>query len=153
MSQAGALPLRDIHLPVEPSWWPPAPGWWLLAGLVLVALGALAFVAWRRIRRRRALLRLFDRRVESAATPSAQVAAISELLRRAARERDPAAAALQGEEWLAFLDQGAAAPAFDGPLGKLLLEGGYRRDIDPACVDALRERARSRYLRLAWGRR
>ena len=43
------LQLRDIHLPADPGWWPPAPGWWLLAA-VLVALLAWAVVfGWRRV--------------------------------------------------------------------------------------------------------
>lgn len=42
--------LRDIHLPAEPAWWPPAPGWWLLA---LLALGAVVFIAQRGIRAHR----------------------------------------------------------------------------------------------------
>ncbi|HET9483332.1 MAG TPA: DUF4381 domain-containing protein, partial [Xanthomonadales bacterium] len=48
--------LRDIHLPAEPSWWPPAPGWWLLAILVIAALVFLVRFAWRKRRelRRRA---------------------------------------------------------------------------------------------------
>lgn len=153
MSQVAPLPLRDIHLPVEPHWWPPAPGWWLLGGLVLAALVAAAVLIGRRLRRRRALLRLFDQRVAAAAHPAARVAAISELLRRAARERDPAAAALQGEDWLAFLDRDAAEARFAGPAGRLLLEGGYRRDVDPAEVEALRAAARERFLQLAGRRR
>ncbi len=42
--------LKDVHLPADPSWWPPAIGWWLLAGLLiwLVAWGILrALRAWR----------------------------------------------------------------------------------------------------------
>ncbi len=30
--------LRDITLPTEVSWWPPAPGWWLLAVLLIIAI-------------------------------------------------------------------------------------------------------------------
>lgn len=32
--------LRDVHAPLDPSWWPPAPGWWILAFL------GLCFIAW-----------------------------------------------------------------------------------------------------------
>lgn len=147
-----ALPLRDIHLPVAPGWWPPAPGWWLLAVIALVVAGVAAAALWRRFRRRRALRLLFDRRLAAADTPAGQVAAMSELLRRAARERDPAAAALQGADWLAFLDQDPAGPRFGDDLGRLLLEGGFRRDVDPAAVEALRNVARARFLRWSGGR-
>ena len=30
------LPLRDIHLPGEISWWPLAIGWWLLPLLIIL---------------------------------------------------------------------------------------------------------------------
>ena len=42
--------LRDIHLPTEPAWWPPAPGWWLLA---LLTLAAVVFFLQRAIRAHR----------------------------------------------------------------------------------------------------
>lgn len=149
MSAAASLPLRDIHLPVAPAWWPPAPGWWLVAGVLLAVLAAVAAVIWRRVRRRRALLRLFDEEVAAAKDPAARVAAISALLRRAARERDPTAAALQGEDWLGFLDSDAPAPEFSGLPGRLLLEGGYRRDVQAGEVEALRAAARRRFVELA----
>jgi hypothetical protein len=152
-----ALVLRDIHVPPSPSWWPPAPGWWVLAGVILAAIVLIAW--WRaRIRRRNvALVRLFDSHVDAAATPPLQVAAISELLRRAARRRDATADTLQGEAWLLHLDAMHArkgrrkrnAPArtdFSQGAGRLLLEGGFRRDVDPTDVAALRSLARERFL-------
>ena len=82
----------------------------------------------------------------------AQVAAVSELLRRAARRRDPAAAALQGEPWLRFLDGGKRQDFSAGP-GRVLLDGGYRRELDHAQLQALLPLARRRFLELMGGRR
>jgi len=146
MAAPQTLALRDVHLPGAPSWWPLAPGWWLL----LAALAAVSLSLWwwqrRRDRRRRTAERVFDEALAAAATPAAEVAAISELLRRAGRRRDRAAETLSGQEWLDFLDRGSKRSDFaEGP-GRLLLEGGYRRQVDPAQVRALRELARRRFL-------
>jgi len=79
------LPLKDVHPGLAPAWWPPAPGWWWLTGAV--ALVAAAAWWWRRRRRQRraAILRLFEYTVDAAGSPAQQVAAMSDLLRRAAR--------------------------------------------------------------------
>jgi hypothetical protein len=145
MQPADGLVLRDIHASVAPAWWPPAPGWWWLSAALVLVLAAL--LAWRvlRARRRRRIERLFDDTVGAAATPSARVAAISELLRRAARQRDPAADRLDGEAWLAFLDAGGP-PRFEGESGHLLLDGGYRREVGAGSVERLRAAARARFL-------
>ena len=140
------LVLRDIHQPPAPGWWPPAPGWWIVIAVVALALLLLVAWSWHERRRRRAVAALFDDAITVAGTPAAQVAAMSELLRRAARRRDPLADRLQGEDWLAFLDAGTRLPAFGGAIGRLLLEGGFRLDTDAAAVAALRPLARARYL-------
>ena len=142
------LVLRDIHLSVAPPWWPPAPGWWLLAAALLLALAVL--LAWRlqRARRRRRLLALFDAEVGAATRPADEVAAISALLRRAARRVEPSADRLQGGAWLAFLDTGRDAPRFHGERGALLVDGAFRPDPDPARVADLRAAARERFLEL-----
>lgn len=148
------LVLRDIHITPAPPWWPPAPGWWLLAAALLAVIAVVVVALQRRRRRRRAIAELFDRSVDAAGSPPAQVAAISELLRRAARRRDALADRLQGEDWLAFLDGEpgkrrkavSAATAFSQGAGRLLLDGGYRREVDASDVQALRRLARARFL-------
>lgn len=142
---ADGLVLRDIHPSAAPPWWPPAPGWWMVAAVVVLALAVL--VAWRlaRARRRRRLLALFDAEVDAVAEPAARVAVISALLRRAAATRDPAAAHLEGDAWLAFLDAGQPVARFAGPEGRLLLDGPFRADVDPAAAEALRVLARDRF--------
>lgn len=141
-----ALILRDIHQPPAPAWWPPAPGWWLLLALVLAGLTIWGYRQGRRARRRRALLAFFDEALAQAADPPAQIAAMSELLRRAARRRDPGTATLRGEAWLAHLDAGDAAAPFTRGIGRLVLDGGFRRDVDPRQVAALRAVVRMRFV-------
>lgn len=45
--------LKDIHLPADPSWWPPAPGWWLLLVAALIAALWCARKLRQAIQRRR----------------------------------------------------------------------------------------------------
>jgi len=150
------LPLRDLHQPPAPPWWPPAPGWWLLSALVL--LSAAIAVGWwlHRRRRDREVMRLFDGRMQAADSAVEQVAAMSELLRRAARERDPGADRLQGEAWLRFLDgdqSNTVGEAFSQGPGRALLDGGFRRAISDADAATLLPLARRRYLELMKVRR
>lgn len=142
----GSLPLRDVHPGTAPAWWPPAPGWWLVLAVVLVIAGWWAWRAARSRRRRAAILELFDAAVEGADTPSQQVAAMSELLRRAARRKHPGADTLEGSDWLGLLDDGMPQPVFSAGAGALLREGGYRADVTGQEVAALRTIAEQRYL-------
>ena len=142
------LALRDVQEGVAPAWWPPAPGWWLVLGVVVLVAAFLAWRTARRRRRREAILRLFDDAVARAGTPSQQVAAMSELLRRAARRKDPSADTLDGEAWLRFLDEGMSQPVFTAGAGALLRDGGFRADVAAQESEALRVIARERYL--AW---
>jgi hypothetical protein len=146
MMRGNALVLRDIHQPPAPPWWPPAPGWWLLIAGVAVIVSIVAWVALRRHRRARAIASLFDARLAQAQTPAEEIAAMSELLRRAARLRDPDADKLLGDDWLHFLDTGLQAPVFSTGAGTILRDGGYRRDVAQHDVDALRVAARTRFL-------
>jgi hypothetical protein len=146
MMQAGGLVLRDIHQPPPPSWWPPAPGWWILVAAIALVAGVALWRRWRRRRRLRAFESMFDAAVSQARTPAAQVAAMSELLRRAARLRDPDADKLLGDDWLRFLDSGLPAPVFATGAGTLLRDAGFRRDVAVDEVDALRPLARTRFM-------
>jgi hypothetical protein len=153
MQSSNGLVLREIHQPEAPSWWPPAPGWWLVAVVVIAAVVLLLRFWLRRSRRRKAAVRLFDDALHAHDGAAARVAAISELLRRAARRSDPTADKLEGEAWLAFLDgssrkKGRTAKPFSQGPGRLLLDGGFRRDLADEAVRDLLPLARKRYLEL-----
>lgn len=145
------LPLRDIHLPPEPSWWPPAPGWWLLALLLVAALvwlGRRILGGLRARRRRRALLAEYEA-LAAISDARAQLAAMSALLRRAARLRAPEAATLDGSAWAAFLQRTAEPLGGITPADRdLLAHGLYRRDLDAAAVRGLLGPVRRCYLAL-----
>lgn len=150
---AAALVLRDVHVPPQPGWWPPAPGWWALLALVVLALAIPAWWSWRRRRQRQAWGALFEAESRRGG-PADQLAAISALLRRAARGVDPQADRLEGEAWLSWLDgEGGKAHVFAQGPGRALLEGPYRPDVAAEAVEALRGPARARFVQLMEDRR
>ncbi len=143
--------LRDIHLPPAPSWWPPAPGWWIVAIVLLIAIGFGVAMLVREIRARRWHGRVVAELDRIAATHAAQpdnvrlAAEVSQLLRRASRLIEPAAAALQGDAWLDFLDRQFDAAStrarvearFRSATGRALIDAPYRRADDASAqVDA-----------------
>lgn len=145
------LPLKDVHPGIVPSWWPPAPGWWWLAAAIVLVVGVGYWWWRRRMQRQHAIAQLFDTSIAATDTLPQQVAAMSELLRRAARRIDPLADRLEGDDWLEFLDAGLPTKEFTRGAGGLILDGGYRKHLTPADVAALREVARRRFLH--WMRR
>jgi hypothetical protein len=148
---ADNLVLRDVHVPPVPGFWPPAPGWWVVIALVIAALAWLCVLGLRRRRRQAAWRRTFDQET-SRATPAEQVAAVSSLLRRAARRLDPQADRLTGEAWLNWLDGRKGTQFSQGP-GRVLLEGAFLPSVDPQAVSRLLPVARTRFLQLMGGRK
>jgi len=149
------LPLRDVHLPPAPSWWPPAPGWWwvliVVALLAVFLLVALVYWHYRRTRHAR-WLALFDRQLTKADSSAAQLAAASELLRRAARSVDRKAVQLQGKQWLRFLD-GNNTGRFSQGAGRILIDGSFRRHLDEQQARDACQLARERFIELMDKRR
>ena len=122
--------MRDIQLPAEPGWWPPAPGWWVLFGFA-VAIVAAAVWLWRHrfAVRREALRELarIERDFRHAGDSRALAAALSQLLRRVALARDGrrAVARLHGEAWLAYLDAVHGGEEFRAGPGRMLVTLPY----------------------------
>lgn len=144
------LKLRDIHLPPEPSWWPPAPGWWLLAVVVLLLLAWAVRAIWH-ARARQMRNAAIEAQLSLALAPSEpdlQLAQLSQLLRRAAREADSRSVALHGEAWLQFLDGSAADRPFSAGPGRILLDGPFRGGIDHPQIAQLLPPLRQRYKQL-----
>lgn len=105
------LALRDIHLPTQVSWWPPAPGWWLVLGIILLFI-VVAVLLYRRYQVRKlyqaATQELQKIKQDYAQTHDDQqlVQQLSIYLRRACLTFYPRVdvAGLTGNAWLEFLD-------------------------------------------------
>ena len=131
------LPLRDIHLPPEISWWPLAWGWWLV--LLLVLCGLVALVWWwlkRPVTNQRvnisaqasALQELERIEQQYSNDPMGLVRELSVLLRRMAISLygRRSVAGLTGVTWLQFLDKQSGSPVFSQRFQQALTELPYR---------------------------
>ena len=145
--------LRDIPLPADPGWWPPAPGWWLL--FIVLVTGAVLAVWFglprvRRFWQSRCILRELERQLElvhPGDSGQEQVQALGRLSRlvrqyavsRFGRRR---VGALSGDDWLAFLDRTSGTAEFTRGAGSLLAEGPYRPAsdaLDPSHMASIRQ--------------
>ena len=125
--------LRDIHLPAEVPFWPPAPGWFMLAGAVALALAIGLLLEWRRrqtlayraLQDLKAIARDGDTRVVGAAC--------AVLMRRIvlSRQAHAPAAALTGDAFVRFLGEGrGGVPA---PIADFLARAPY---LPPGAAEA-----------------
>lgn len=150
-----SLPLRDIHLPPQISWWPPAPGWWLLL-LVFATLFIVLFWTRQYSRRRRfkrlALSRLteLEQQYQEQTDARQLQQSLSYLLRQSAILHFPHdnCAGLIDEAWLNFLDQPLDGKPFSQGVGQLLSHGPYRPQAGDSDVRALLELCRNWVQRL-----
>src|SRR5690606_24386296 len=101
--------------------------------VLVLAAGAWVFLLLRaRLARRRRARQVAALAAEAAERLAGEesgaelAAALSELLRRAARLVEPKAASLQGEDWLAWLDGTDPAQPFSRGPGRLLLDAPFR---------------------------
>lgn len=104
--------LKDISLPAEPGWWPPAYGWWLLAILLLSLTIWLVRVCLKHYKRnlakRQALAQLATLNADTKNWPLA----LNSLLKRMMQTYHPHTApqALFGEAWINLLTQALPRP-------------------------------------------
>ena len=149
--------LRDVHLPLEPGWWPPAPGWWILASVCAAALilGQTCGAPQRKrpIRSARALLeeRLSDYRLGQIGALE-YVSHANEILKRllVIAFDIKSLAATSNEDWLGALDRISNSTDFSQNYGSVL---GHARfapavttDIEALhqCISNVLNRARNK---------
>ncbi|MGQ3676657.1 DUF4381 domain-containing protein [Xanthobacter sp. TB0139] len=99
--------LRDIHLPPDVPFWPPAPGWFILAGL---ALFLVLFLLWREWRWRHSLaykaLKTLEAETHNAGSRATAAAAATVFRRILVSRGKTHEAALAGPPWQTFLQAG-----------------------------------------------
>ena len=142
-----SLRLRDLHLPPEPSWWPPALGWWVLLALFIVAMHAALRWGWPRVRqwwRMRQLRRqlaLICQRLDDRDSHAMLVAEMSMLLRRAVIEStsDPRIAGWHGLTWVSELQRVSPRARALETHPELVTSLPYASAVDGAEVKALAE--------------
>jgi hypothetical protein len=140
--------LRDIHLPADPLWWPPAPGWWLLA---LLGIGAIIWLGGqlRAAHRRRQPLKLARRYYDEvyAAFSRGEIDApaylqqTNELLKRLYIHGigDDQARSANDANWLSYLDEQSGGSAFTQGPGAQLGNQRFRPapEVDPDTLHPL----------------
>jgi hypothetical protein len=128
--------LRDIHLPLDPNWWPPAPGWWIILCLFMVIVVFLVRACVSAHRRRQAgliaikSLNEIEQGYKHNRNTQDTIRQLSVLLRRHALAVDhqKPVAGLGGDAWLQYLDQKSNGKKFSQGVGHSLITAPYRPD-------------------------
>lgn len=115
--------LRDIHLPIDVSIWPPAYGWGVI--LLAVILLFIMIELWRFLRRKSKKL-YAQHLLKNINTNNIVVSAqqMSEILRRICVYKYKKAATLFGKDWINFLNQHSKKPLSEKS-SKLLSSAPY----------------------------
>lgn len=125
------LPLRDIHLPEQISWWPPALGWWLLPILLLLVI-YLSFKAIKFFNRKTAFKSakkiLLQVKHDNELNDYDKLCQLSIWLRRVAVSIAPRSevAGLTGLKWLEYLDHNMTGKPFSEGVGRIFTEAPYQ---------------------------
>lgn len=127
--------LKDIYLPVEPHWWPPAPGWWITAALIFAMLWLCGrrFWAYRAATRPiRAAQRMIDSLIAEEATATSNDATLANQCNEVLKRLLVVALGMRtltnqsGETWLRTLDQLSMTTSFTQGAGSALGEDRFR---------------------------
>ena len=144
--------LKDIYLPVEPHWWPPAPGWWVIAALIFAILWWFGRRLWAyRVATRpiRAAQRIIDSLITEEATATSNDATLANQCNEVLKRLLVVALGMRtltnqsGETWLRTLDQLSMTTSFTQGAGSALGEDRFRpqfsanRDALLNCVKQL----------------
>ena len=127
--------LKDIYLPVEPHWWPPAPGWWITDALIIAMLWwcGRRFWAYRAATRPiRAAQRMIDSLIAEEATATSNDATLANQCNEVLKRLLVVALGMRtltnqsGETWLRTLDQLSMTTSFTQGAGSALGEDRFR---------------------------
>lgn len=136
-NSAPTLQLRDIHLPVEPGFWPLAPGWWALLVMVLIIV-YFVIKQWIKVRKRRRLNDLMQAQLtqlikdyDKHQNKHQLAASLSQLLKRFCLHvlKDSDATALTGQAWIDHLNKQLGSDDFNAHHDVLVL-AQYQSDCD-----------------------
>jgi len=138
--------LKDIHLPAEVSYWPPAIGWWLLVIIIIASLAAIIFFVRQKKSRnayRAIAVAELNRAQNNCKNNADYLQALSVILRRTAISAFGSGfnPSLKGQAWLEWLDAHCdkTQQQFSQGVGTALLIGPYQKnpDFDRAALHQL----------------
>ena len=134
--------LKPLHLPPDPSWWPPAVGWWVLLLAVVILTGWIIyrlvrfFRTMRPVRHGKTLLReLYDSQKQGELSNEDFVHLSNELVKRVLVPGlgKVKYSRLSGSQWLSELDSISGSKNFSEGDGKVLGNERFTRDFKVNC--------------------
>lgn len=134
------LPLKDIHLPQDISWWPLSIGWWII--IAALVLGLFAYCVCRYLTKPTLKksasheLSNIEKKFNDNQDAILCLKELSVFLRRVSISKDSPqkVAGLTGDKWLNHLDSSLKEPEFNSPTGQILIKGPYCGRVERGSV-------------------